>query len=308
MAAVHHPTSLAEIFDFTTISHVSPPTGYTPTALESWWISLFDGRNRLLTLTSVIFIMHELVYFGRFLPFWLCDFVPAFQKYKIQPNKVNSAPLLKKALKGVLFSHFFVQLPMMLLFDPVAELFGMQVTDVPFPTWGKTARHLAVFFVFEDFYHYCAHRALHWGPLYKNIHKMHHEYSAPSGLAAEYAHPLETMILGFGTIGGPVLWTMATGDLHVITMLTWMVFRMIQAIDSHSGYDFPWSLRHWFPLWSGAEFHDYHHEAFVNNYATSFRFWDWLLGTDLKYKAHRARQQAAKAAAHSDKRSTSKEE
>jgi methylsterol monooxygenase len=50
-------------------------------------------------------------------------------------------------------------------------------------------------------------------------------------------------------------------------------------------------LHHFIPFWAGAEFHDYHHQvrtlffkilitqAFVGNYASSFRFWDWLFGT-----------------------------
>jgi methylsterol monooxygenase len=32
-------------------------------------------------------------------------------------------------------------------------------------------------------------RAMHaYTPLYKRVHKLHHEFSAPFGLAAEYAH------------------------------------------------------------------------------------------------------------------------
>jgi methylsterol monooxygenase len=45
---------------------------------------------------------------------------------------------------------------------------------------------------------------MHWPPFYKKVHKVHHEYAAPFGIAAEYAHPIETMILGLGTIGGPL--------------------------------------------------------------------------------------------------------
>ena len=33
------------------------------------------------------------------------------------------------------------------------------------------------------------------GPFYKYIHKIHHQYSAPFGLAAEYASPIEVMFL-----------------------------------------------------------------------------------------------------------------
>ncbi|KAK0936900.1 C-4 sterol methyl oxidase, partial [Friedmanniomyces endolithicus] len=79
------------------------------------------------------------------------------------------------------------------------------------------AYQIAIFFVLEDTWHYWAHRALHWGPLYKNIHKIHHQYSAPFGLAAEYASPIEVMILGLGTISAPILWCAITKDLHILT-------------------------------------------------------------------------------------------
>ncbi|RIB08497.1 C-4 methylsterol oxidase [Gigaspora rosea] len=146
---------------------------------------------------------------------------------------------------------------------------------------------LAAFFVFEDAFNYWFHRLLHYGPFYKNIHKQHHEFSAPFGLAAVYAHPLEIIILGIGTIGGPILWVSITHDLHFATVLIWITLRLFQSIDAHSGYDFPWSLRHFIPFWAGSEHHDYHHMAFVNCYSSSFRWWDYLMGTDLKYKAYR---------------------
>lgn len=77
---------------------------------------------------------------------------------------------------------------------------------------------------------------LHTGVLYKHIHKIHHKYSAPFGLAAEYAHPAEVMILGAGTIAGPLLYCWFTRDFHILTMYIWIVLRLFQAIDAHSGY------------------------------------------------------------------------
>jgi methylsterol monooxygenase len=38
--------------------------------------------------------------------------------------------------------------------------------------------------------------------------------------------------------------------------------------------------------------------AFTNNYATSFRWWDRILGTDTKYREYRARVNASKTAMH----------
>ncbi|KAK4693637.1 hypothetical protein P7C71_g3798, partial [Lecanoromycetidae sp. Uapishka_2] len=97
---------------------------------------------------------------------------------------------------------------------------------------------IAVFFVIEDTWHYWSHRALHWGPLYKNIHKIHHQYSAPFGMAAEYASPIEVMILGLG-----------------------------------------------------AEHHDVHHERFIGNYSSSFRWWDYILDTESGPEAAKKRRQ-----------------
>lgn len=190
----------------------------------------------------------------------------------------------------VLLSHFTVELPQIWLFHPIATYFGMDF-GVPFPSLGKMAFHIAIFFVMEDAWHYWFHRALHYGPLYKMIHKLHHTYSAPFGLAAEYASPIEVMLLALGTVGSPILWVSFTGDLHLFTMYLWIVARLFQAIDAHSGYDFPWSLRHFLPFWAGADHHDTHHERFIGNYASSFRWWDYMLDTESGPEAAKRRRE-----------------
>ena len=102
----------------------------------------------------------------------------------------------------------------------------------------------------------------------------------------------------------------------IFAVYVWITLRLFQAVDSHSGYgtflyfspsisnflltgvalDFPWSLQHIIPFWSGAEHHDFHHMAFVNNFSTSFRWFDWAFGTDTKYREYRAKIKAAKKA------------
>ena len=180
--------------------------------------------------------------------------------------------------------------PLSRLFHPMAQYFGL-TTSVPFPSILTIAYQIAVFFVVEDTWHYWSHRALHWGPLYKNIHKIHHQYSAPFGLAAEYASPIEVMILGLGTVGTPILWCAITGELHILTMYLWIVCRLFQAIDAHSGYEFPWSLHHFLPFWAGADHHDTHHERFIGNYSSSFRWWDLMFDTESGPEAAKKRRE-----------------
>lgn len=149
---------------------------------------------------------------------------------------------------------------------------------------------------------------------------MHHKYTAPFGLAAEYSHPVEIMLFGLGTVFGvsrhrspgpftwhskltplphpqPLLCCYFLGGMHLLTMYTWIAFRMMQAIDSHCGYDFPGiSLRYYFPLWAGADHHDYHHQAFKACYSSSFRHWDWICNTEGNVHTVREAQKKEKLA------------
>ncbi|KAB5588949.1 C-4 methylsterol oxidase [Ceratobasidium theobromae] len=228
--------------------------------LESNWAAWYLWIGDPVIATGLMsFLLHEIVYFGRCIPWIIIDAMPYFRRWKLQPNKVPTAKDQWECTKLVLYSHFTIELPQIWFFHPIAEACGMKTWQVPFPHWKAMTGQIALFFIFEDAFHYFAHQALHYGPLYKHIHKVHHKYSAPFGLAAEYAHPAEVFILGMGTIGGPLL------------------------------YYFPWSLNHIIPFWSGADHHDFHHMAFVNNFSTSFRWLDYMFGTDDKYRAYKKR-------------------
>ncbi|AQK48225.1 Methylsterol monooxygenase 2-2 [Zea mays] len=109
-----------------------------------------------------------------------------------------------------------------------------------------------------------------------------HWYATPFGLTSEYAHPAEILFLGFATVVGPAL----TGP-HLFTLWLWMVLRVLETVEAHSGYHFPWSPSNFLPLYGGSDFHDYHHRVLYTksgNYASTFVYMDWLFGTDKDYR------------------------
>ena len=96
----------------------------------------------------------QIVYFGRAIPWIIVDATPYFRKWKLQPNKIPTPGEQWACTKQVLFSHFTVELPVIWLFHPMAEFFGMATWQVPFPAWSAIAPQVFFFFVFEDMFHY----------------------------------------------------------------------------------------------------------------------------------------------------------
>lgn len=276
------------------------------TVAEKLWASWYLYMNNDLLATGLLFfLVHELFYFGRCLPWFIIDQIPYFNRWKIQPDKIPSTSEQWECFKSVLKSHFLVEALPIWLFHPLCASLKISI-DVPFPSWSVMAMQIAFFFFMEDFWHYTFHRIFHWGWFYKNIHKQHHKYAAPFGFTAEYAHPVEVMALGVGTVGFPILYAYVAKtstqfnlpELHLYTISCWIVMRLFQAVDSHSGYDFPWSLHHFVPFWAGARHHDLHHHYFIGNYASSFTWFDYFLDTESGPEAKSQREQRSRAKAN----------
>lgn len=229
-------------------------------------------------------IVHELLYFGICLPTFLCQFIPFAKHYKIQDARPETFDKQWKCFKLLMKNHFLVQLPMIAGGYIFAEQYSIPFDWEHMPRWYHTTVLVLACAVIEDTWHYFLHRALHDVRIYKYIHKVHHYFQAPFGMVAEYAHPAETIILGLGTFWGIFLFTN-----HIILLWAWVLVRLLETIDVHSGYDFPLNPLHLVPGYAGARFHDFHHYNFVGNYSSSFVWWDKLFGTDKQYRDYCAK-------------------
>jgi len=60
--------------------------------VERRWDELLTNYDQFTILVYGTFLLHETVYFTRFIPFWICDHIPFLRKYKIQQVRGRRGP------------------------------------------------------------------------------------------------------------------------------------------------------------------------------------------------------------------------
>ncbi|XP_068650077.1 very-long-chain aldehyde decarbonylase GL1-10-like [Aristolochia californica] len=205
----------------------------------------------------------------------------ALKNYKLQPKVLVPSESVIRCYKEVMRTFICIVGPLQLISYPTVKWIGIR-TGLPLPSGWEIFFQLLVYFLIEDYGNYWIHRLLHckWG--YEKIHRVHHEFTAPIGFAAPYAHWTEVLILGAPSFLGPAL---VPG--HMVTFWLWIILRQLEAIETHSGYDFPQSPTKYIPFYGGAEYHDYHHYVggqSQSNFASVFTYCDYLYGTDKGYR------------------------
>ncbi|KAK2168809.1 hypothetical protein LSH36_14g10031 [Paralvinella palmiformis] len=265
---------------------------------------MFDGDQSKMVFIGT-FLVSSGAFFGVNLFLSILDltgFPQRLVKYKIQKDKncPVSRDLFLKALGWVIFNQTVVAFPIFFLSHIVMVWrgcsFGRQL-----PTLNSVFLDIAVCTLIEEILFYYSHRyatfflllfkfsfrfiscknditvleslgLFHHRFLYKHIHKMHHEWTAPIGITAIYAHPLEHIVCNIlPAIAGPIIM-----GSHVVTSWLWFTIALISTTVAHCGYHFP--------LIPSPEFHDYHHLKFVNNFGV-LGILDRLHGTDSQFRA-----------------------
>lgn len=113
-----------------------------------------------------ILLVHEIMYFGRCLPWFIIDQIPYFRKYKIQPDSIPTNQQQWECFKAVLKITFLSGALPIWLFHPLCAQLNI-IYGVPFPSWKVQACQIVFFFICEDFWHYTFHRLFHYGWFYK---------------------------------------------------------------------------------------------------------------------------------------------
>lgn len=229
------------------------------------------------------------------MPFLLIEKYQWGQQYKIQKHARNDYEELFAIFVKELKEQFVVFLPLNL----IAAHFLKPVLSFEREAATTCLANIVLCIFAHDVSFAVIHRLLHTPWLYRNVHKVHHEYYAPFALTAEHAHPVESMfgfflpvLLAFLVI---VLWR---GALTMQTEMVYMTYLSYTSVQGHSGYSFPFFYEH-LPLlgWvdGGATHHDLHHKLVKCNYGP--RWLDALCGTLRNMDDEVARTQRKKSKA-----------
>jgi sterol desaturase/sphingolipid hydroxylase (fatty acid hydroxylase superfamily) len=237
---------------------------------DLWTKLLNDHSPQVIEFCGTLLV--QLVFFWLPSAFYLAldHLAPKFsQRHKLQPQTkqptlVETIDCLKVVLKNQIISAF---IHIFLL--SAGAITGGKPTyrfDVKLPSPDQIVRDVFACVVLREILFYYSHRVLHLPSIYPKIHKVHHRFTAPVALAAQYAHPIEHLLAN--TL--PISFPPTILQCHVVTFWLFLAYQLLETSTVHSGYDF---------LSGIAKKHDAHHEKFFINFG-SIGLLDWVHGTD----------------------------
>jgi sterol desaturase/sphingolipid hydroxylase (fatty acid hydroxylase superfamily) len=131
--------------------------------------------------------------------------------------------------------------------------------------------------VIHDAYFYWTHRLLHWQPLFRIAHHVHHRSTSPTPWAAYAFHPIEAIIQA-----GVYVLVVAAIPMHPLALMLFLVYMIVRNVVGHLGFEaWPaWFAHHPLTRWHlTPTHHDLHHRFGKGNYGLYFSFWDDWVGT-----------------------------
>ncbi|XP_058444490.1 fatty acid hydroxylase domain-containing protein 2-like [Malaya genurostris] len=259
MEQVKDPSNGSETFLQDKWNRLLDTIGDDPEFLYVWALTIWV--NGFFWVFGGLFVLMDV--FNR--PRWL-------RKYKTQPGK--NEPLewagLLMVMKTILFNQTMVGIPLTYIGFHLAGSKNLpNVRELPSTI--VVLRDLCVCLFFAEIGFYYVHRFLHLRPLYRYVHKKHHEWTAPFAWTAMYCHPVEHVISNML----PPIIGIELMKSHLATAVLWFTLLIVNTIRDHCGYHLPF-----FP---SPEYHDYHHAKFTECFGT-FGYLDLLHGTDKTFR------------------------
>ncbi|CAK9001846.1 Protein IMPACT (Imprinted and ancient gene protein homolog) [Durusdinium trenchii] len=197
-------------------------------------------------------------------------------QYKLtaKASQRPSANLIKRTLQEAFVGQFLMT-PLAGYFGYHAFMIGGLPLDAKLPGLFELCKKFALGTFVSEHVIYLAHRTLHHKALYARFHKQHHSYVESMGISAEFAGPVEQLFVNFV----PTLCGGALRGSHPFIFFFWLIYRLTETYETHSGYYFGDTFLGKLGLLHGesSSFHHAHHLENRGNFAS----WhvDALFGT-----------------------------
>ena len=126
--------------------------------------------------------------------------------------------------------------------------------------------------LFREIHFYLVHRLIHWPPLYRAVHSLHHKNANPGPWSGLAMHPVEHVLYFSGVL---IHWILPSHPIHVIFHLQHLAFA---PAPGHAGFA-EVEITNGFNVKTGGYFHYLHHKHFECNYGNDLMPIDAWLGT-----------------------------
>ncbi|MEZ5910396.1 MAG: sterol desaturase family protein [Hyphomicrobiaceae bacterium] len=239
--------------------------------LEAWWIAVLLVRNMALVLAF---------FGGLHIYLFVLEGQGNELKFSAKPLATdNPRFLFGHQVRDNMFRTLCTGVPIITAYEALTYwLFANAFIGFAAPATGTMMfwTWLVVLLLLAPAIHsvhfYLIHRLLHWRPLYRSVHRIHHhniEVGPWSGLSM---HPVE-LALYFSTVC--VQWLLA---LHPVNALFQIHIAVFNAAVSHTGFD-RLLVGGRVALESNNYFHYLHHKHFECNYGSTMAPLDQVFGT-----------------------------
>jgi sterol desaturase/sphingolipid hydroxylase (fatty acid hydroxylase superfamily) len=213
---------------------------------------------------------------------------------RIQQLPVSSRQAAREFLCSLSSCVVFAAIDIGVIVASVAGVMRVRVLD-PSPGVLELAGSVVGLLMLHDAYFYWSHRFMHWEPVYRVVHEMHHRSLNPTPLAAFAFHPLEAVI----QYGFVPLVALAV-PIHVLSLFVFGIVMTALNAYGHSGIELMpagFVRNRLGRVLLTACHHDLHHSAVRYNYGFYSSLWDRLMGTNHPHYEEIFARVAARAAA-----------
>lgn len=150
------------------------------------------------------------------------------------PSTNNDAFLFRNQNIDNLIWTFASGVPIWTAYE-VLTLYMFANGYIPFAGWLDNSWYFVALMlaipVFREVHFYLVHRLIHWPPLYRTVHKLHHNNVNPGPWSGLAMHPVEHLLYFSGVL---IHWIIPSHPIHALFHLT---HAALAPAPSHVGFD-----------------------------------------------------------------------